>query len=447
MDFVNLHTHSIYSIRDSIAKIPDLVSKAVELKMPAIALTDHGTLGGLIQFYKTCLSKGVKPLLGGELYVAPKSRFDKDNKNRYYHVTLIAMNNTGWSNLCRLVSESFKPEHFYHKPRIDRELLRAYNEGLLCLSGCLASHLSHTILANTNVDFVDEDGNQLEHMPVECADCQMGLPCDTHTHETVDDVVMWYKSVFGDRYYFEIQNHRLEEEDVVRNQLLELSVKHNVKVLATGDTHFVNMEDVKAHNIMLAVRNGKTITDESFHGYRGDGYYLPTDTYLLQKFNTFENAAVNTMEIADRCNVTFKFGDYRIPTFTDTIYEEDSVFISAAVEGLRVRFNNQPIPPEYTKRLNDEITTIVQMTFPSYFLIVADYVNWAKNSGILIGPGRGSAAGSLVSYSLGITDVDPIKYGLSFSRFLNKGRAAIPQINFTEFPIDKWKQTMTSENI
>lgn len=436
MNFVNLHGHSIYSLRDGIAKPKDLIKYAVELKMPAIALTDHGTLSGIVEFYEEAIKQGIKPILGCEIYVANRSRFDKEkNIDKYHHLTLIAMNNTGWQNLVQLVSEGYKKEHFYYKPRIDRELLRKHNEGLICLSGCISSHLAHVIMKEKQISFEDDEGNGT--VPnVECSNPEHQE--ENANRETFIDVIKWYKSVFGDRYYLEIQNHGMIQEDVVRDVILNVAQELKIKVVATGDTHFVRPEDIKAHNIMLAIRDRKTIYDPDFKGYAGSGYELPNEEYVKTRFSMAPETVTNTLEIAERCNVKFQFGNFKIPRFISA-FEEDDIFSKKALLGLNERFNNN-VPPEYLERLNSELKTIIQMTYPSYFLIVHDFIKAAKDMGVPVGPGRGSAAGSLVAYALGITDVDPIKYGLSFSRFLNKGRSAIPEINFNEYPIEQWKQ-------
>lgn len=437
MDFVNLHSHSIYSVRDAISKPKELIARAVELGMPAIALTDHGTIGGVMEFSKEAIKQGIKPIVGCEVYMATRSRFDKENKiDKYYHLTLLTMNQTGYKNLCRLISESYKKEHFYRKPRIDRELLRKYNEGLICLSGCLAGNLAHSILKEKNIEeknYTDEAGN-FNKPSVECSTPGH----DDITEETFIQVIDWHFDVFGDRYYLEIQNHGILEEDIVRDTILNLAYERKIKVVATGDTHFVNKVDVKAHNIMLAIRDRKSIYDEDFSGYPGDGYSLPDEQYLKDKFSMAPETVFNTLEVAERCNLKLDLGSFKIPRFID-VYKEDDIFANEAIQGLKKKFPNGA-PLEYEERLQMEIKTIQQMTYPSYFLIVQDYIQAAKSRGIPVGPGRGSAAGSLVSYCLGITNVDPLEYDLSFSRFLNKGRSAVPQINFSEYSIKEWKK-------
>lgn len=439
MNYVNLHTHSIYSIRDSIAKIDDLVGEAKKLDYKALGLSDHGTLGGAIQFYNACKKQEIKPILGVEAYIATRTRFDKvKGIDKYFHITLFAMNMTGWQNLCQLVTESNKDEHFYHKPRIDRELLRRHNEGLICLSGCMASQVSRLIIKELQLTSKDEEGNN-KTLNIECADCQSGI-CTEHSSETFMDVIRWYKGVFGDRYYLEIMNHDIPEEEVIRDVLLEVGKKEGIKTIASGDTHFVKENDHTAHDIMLAIRDRKSIHDLDFKGYQGDGYYLPTESSLLKKFSFSLESITNTLEVAERCDLNFKFGNFRIPSFDkNNVRGEDEDFMTKAWAGLKARVGAKADTALYKKRLQEEMTTIIQMTFSSYFLIVSDYVTWAKTHDILVGPGRGSAAGSLVAYALNITDVDPLLYDLSFARFLNRGRSAVPLINFPEFPITEWK--------
>jgi len=437
MNFVNLHQHTTFSTMDSVAKISDLAKRAKELKYPAIALTDHGTLSGAVEFYKTMKAIDIKPILGMEAYVANRSRFDKENKiDHYYHLTLIAMNKKGWQNLCTLVNESFKAESFYRKPRIDRELLRRHNEGLIALSGCLASNLSKAIMDQRNISFKDEDGYETL-TAIECADCSDGHICDKHRKESPEDVIKWHKEIFGDRFYLELMNHGLRQENIIREALLEFAEKHKIKTVATGDTHMVLNQDVIIHDMMLADRKKTTLDDPDFGKYPGDGYYLPDEEYLKQRFSQYPEAINNTLEIADRVNFEFEFGNYKIPTFGN-IRQEDELFRKQAIQGLIKRMGTNKVPTEYKNRLLHEIQIITQMNFASYFLIVSDYVVWAKTHGILVGPGRGSAAGSLVSYALRITDIDPIQHDLSFGRFLNKGRSAIPLISFPEYPFEQW---------
>lgn len=438
MDFVNLHQHTMFSIRDSIVKPKELVVRAKELGYPAVAVTDHGVLGGAMMIYNEAKKIGIKPILGCEVYLANRSRFQKEKGiDKYYHLTLLCMNETGWKNLCYLVSESNKKECFYHKPRIDKELLRKHNEGLIALSGCLGGELAQTIFKDLEINFeLGEDDDNV----IECAACQAGH-CEDHTDKTHFDVIDWYRSVFGDRYYLEVQNHGLYEDTKLNEVIYDTAQKKGIKVVATGDTHVLAAEDISAHNIMLANRAPSvTVNDPKMEKrrYPGNGYHLLSEPEVHQRFSGHEEAIKNTMEIYERCNLNFHLGDFRLPHVV-ALEEEDTIFTKLVFEGLNKMFNGQ-VPPEYTKRAQEELNTIIQMTFPSYFMMISDFVRWAKQQGIPVGPGRGSAAGSLVSYALGITNVDPIRYGLSFARFLNKGRASVPQISFKELPFDEWNK-------
>lgn len=432
-NFVNLHQHSIYSVRDAVAKIPDLVSRAKELGHPGLAITDHGTMGGALKFYLECQKQEIKPILGVEAYIAPGSRFDKDKSTKYYHLTLIAMNNTGWNNLSFLVSESFKEENFYYKPRIDRELLARYSEGLIVLSGCIGGHLSHAIMDDLGISFEDEEGHTSGH---------------THEHEEVEytgnetykDIARWYKKIFGDRFYLEIQNHNFGPERTVNEVIMSLSKELDIKVVATGDTHFVLEEDSYTHAIMLAIRDGITVHDEKMSKikYPGDGYHLLSEQEILDRFPGNPEVVYNTMEIYERCNVVFDLGNFKIPHVVDP-KDENKYFTGLVVKGLIQKYGH-PLPKAVVERAQMEINTIVQMTFPSYFLIVMDYVNYCKSVDIPVGTSRGSAAGSIVSYALGITSIDPLKHDLSFARFLNSSRSSTPKVNFPELTFEQWRE-------
>lgn len=423
MDFVSLHGHSIYSIRDSIAKIPDIVSRSKALGHTAVALTDHGTAGGLFKLYKECLKQEIKPILGVEFYVANRSRFQKETGvDKYHHLILLAMNDVGWNNLCYLVNESNKPECKYRKPRIDREILRAHSDGLICTSACIAGHLPYTILAEQRFNFNDEEGNT--------------SATAVNLTETAIEVAKWYKGVFGDRYYLEVQRHGIKAEDVVAERMFDISKKLGIKIIATTDSHYVMPEDRKAHDIMIAIRDKTTINDPNLKRYDGSGYHIMSGDEVYSKFNGHRELIDNTVEIAERCNVFLETGNFKLPKVLD-VREEDDKFKEIVYDGLKQRIGD--FDSVYADRLEHELRVIQQMTFPSYFLIVGDYVRWAKKNNIPIGPGRGSAAGSLVAYALNITDIDPIKYNTSFARFLNSGRASYPVVDFPEFKIEDWE--------
>lgn len=481
-----LHVHSIYSIRDSIAKIPELLDRAKEIGVPAMALTEHGTLASALEFYVKAKDIGIKPIMGMEAYIATRHRTQKiKGIDKYYHLTLLVMNKTGWQNLVRLTSESYEEDNFYHKPRIDRELLKKYNEGLICLSGCVGGNLSSTIMKNLNLTFdIDEDfieekkqdvcfketyeehiQNSLEKViksyektkqeynvkdlraEVEknfideynkINTCQCAQ-CNPIANESFEDVIKWHKDVFGDRYYLEVQDHNMGIEDKINDVIFEMAKKYNIKVVATGDTHFVNEEDEKAHDLMIAIRGKMTIDDPKMvkAKYPGNGYNLLNYNQMALRFPGREDVLTNTLEIAERCNMDFNLGDFRLPHIYDVKIEDD-IFKKEVYTGLKKRFGEN-LSPEILSRAEEEINTIIQMTFPSYFLMISDFINYSRNNNIPVGPGRGSAAGSIVAYALGITNINPLDYNLSFSRFLNKGRASVPVINFNEYPIEEWK--------
>jgi DNA polymerase III subunit alpha len=301
-----------------------------------------------------------------------------------------------------------------------------------------ASHLSVSIIKDqTNLRENENDVLLKNPYAHECSDCTTNIPCSKHQGESIIDVVKWYKSVFKDRYYLEIMNHGIKEEDIIRDTIMELGKKLDIKIVATGDTHIVRKEDIVSHNIMIALYNRKSIYDEDFKPYRGDGYYLPDKEYLNARFSNFPEAIINTLEVAERCNFEFQLGNFKIPTFID-VRNEDETFKKEVFDGLLRRFPNG-IPKQYVERAYVEIDTIIKMTYPNYFLMTADYVNYAKSKGILVGAGRGSAGGCLVAYALGITEVDPLVYNLSFSRFLNAGRSAIPEISFKELSFEEFQ--------
>jgi len=434
-NFINLHCHSIYSIRDSIAKVPELVGKAKAFGHSAMAITDHGTLGAALEVYSECNENDIKPIIGCEVYVSTRHRTQKVHGiDKYYHLTLLVMNQTGWKNLTKLVTMSYNPDFVYIKPRIDRELLAKYNEGLICLTGCLQGNVAKVILKDLNIHSIDDEGED----DLECAH----LDSEDETRmltESYKDVIGWHKKIFGDRLYLEVQHHGIAAESRVQDVIFDTAGKLGLKTIATGDTHFVEPEDEHAHDIMLAIRSNCTVHDEKMQKikYSGDGYFFPTEGEMLKRFPGHSEAVHNTMEIAERCNIKFDFGNFQLPHIAD-LKDEDDVFIKAVEEGLKMRFGN-PIPAEIMSRAMEEITVIIQMTFPSYFLMVSDYIKWAKKTGIPVGPGRGSAAGSIVAYALEITEVNPLEYDLSFARFLNSGRASIPQIDFPEYPFAEWK--------
>jgi len=435
-NYFSAHNHSNFSIRDSITKVSDFVVRAKELDWPAVCLTEHGTISSSYKLFSEAKKHSIKPIFGVEIYMATRSRTQKEaGIDKYFHLTLLGMNNIGWQNIVHLVSEGYKSENFYYKPRIDRELLRKYSEGVICLSGCVGGNISNSIMKDLDIDFEDEEGNTSKK--VECA---------THDHTAVDvfnesylDVIKWHHSVFGDRFYLEVQNHGMPAEARVADVIFDVSNKLGIKTIATGDTHFVHEEDEKAHDIMLAIRDDITIHDDKMKKikYPGNGYYLMDEASMLSRFPGHSEAIYNSMELVERCNVEFNIKDFRIPKIAD-VHSDDDILRELTYKGLHNKYGNE-LSKDIIDRAEEELTVIQQMTFPNYFLMVSDYVNWAKNNDIRIGEARGSAAGSIVSYALNITEVDPLKYKLSFARFLNRGRCSVPQIDFKEYPFEEWK--------
>ena len=399
MNFTHLHLHTEYSLLDGSGKIKELVHRAKELGMDSLAITDHGVMYGVIDFYKACLAEGIKPIIGCEVYVAPNSRFDREvgaSEERYHHLVLLAENNTGYQNLMKIVSKGFL-EGFYYKPRVDYEVLSLYSEGITALSACLAGEVA---------------GNILRGFYAEAKNAALKL-----------------RSIFGEEHFFlELQDHGMQEQKTANQGILRLSTETGIKLVATNDVHYTYKEDSDPHDILLCIQTQKKVTDENRMRYEGGQYYLKSPEEMLTLFPYAKEALENTYEIAGRCNVTIAFGEYKLP-----VYQVPAPFTAFEYlgklcrEGLEKRYN--PIPEELFLRLDYELDTISSMGFVDYFLIVWDFIKYARDNNIMVGPGRGSAAGSIVSYSLGITDIDPIKYNLLFERFLNPERLTMPDID------------------
>jgi len=397
--FTHLHVHSHYSLLDGLAKIDELIARAKELGFDSLALTDHGAMYGIPEFYKKAVAAGIKPIIGVEAYLALESRFQKRPKidDKRYHITLLAKNFQGYQNLLQLVTKSHL-EGFYYKPRIDKELLREYREGLIVLSGCFAGELARLIVSNR----LDQAEEKLKE----------------------------YLDIFGENFYLEINYHpKIKESEIIKRGLIELSKKYNVPVVATYDTHYLRPEDAEAHDILLAVQTGNKIFEEDRLTLRADDFSLcPTET-MLQMFNDLPEAIENTQKIVDLCDVKLDFTKTLLPHFEVPLGQTPETYLeSLCQEGLKKRFGGK-ITTEIRERLNFELRVIEKTGFASYFLIVQDFVNWAKSNGIVVGPGRGSVAGSLVAYLLNITDIDPLKYDLLFERFLNPERIQMPDID------------------
>ncbi len=399
MNFTHLHLHTEYSLLDGSGKIKELVLRAKELGMDSLAITDHGVMYGVIDFYKACLAEGIKPILGCEVYVAPNSRFDRElgnSEERYHHLVLLAENNTGYQNLMKIVSKGFL-EGFYYKPRVDYEVLTQYSEGITALSACLAGEVA---------------GNLLRGFYAEAKNVALKL-----------------QSIFGEGHFFlELQDHGMQEQKSVNQGILRLSQDTGIKMVATNDVHYTYAEDADPHDILLCIQTQKKVTDENRMRYSGGQYYLKSSEEMLTVFPYAKEALENTYEIAKRCNVAITFGEYKLPVYpVPAPYEAFEYLSLLCREGLQERY--QPVSEELQERLRYELETIRNMGFVDYFLIVWDFIKYARDNDIMVGPGRGSAAGSIVSYSLGITDIDPIRFNLLFERFLNPERLTMPDID------------------
>lgn len=410
-NFVHLHIHSEYSLLDGANRIKDLPIRAKELGMDAIALTDHGSMFGTIDFYKACKANGIKPIIGCEVYVAPRSRKDKDPNldARYNHLILLAKNNDGYKNLAKLVSLGYT-EGFYYKPRIDKEALEQYHENLICCSACLAGEVNQAILKNNM--------------------------------EEAKKVALWFKKLFGEDYYLEIQNNGIKEQVLVNQKLIELSRELDIPLVATNDAHYLKREDAYNHEVLLCIQTGKKMSDEDRMKFETDELYVKSPEEMSDYFKNVPEAIENTVKIAEKCNVEFEFGhtilpNYDVPEEFETHYD---YLKKLCDDGIKNRYGENPTK-EILERAEFEMNVINQMRYVDYFLIVWDYIHYAKTHNIPVGPGRGSGAGSIVAYAIEITDIDPIKYGLIFERFLNPERISMPDFD-VDFCYEKRDQVI-----
>ena len=397
-DFVHLHVHTEYSLLDGASRIKELISAVKAKGMDAIAVTDHGVMYGAVDFYKEAVSQGVKPIIGCEVYLAPGSRkehFDVDGK-RYYHLILLAENMIGYRNLVKLVSLG-NTEGFYYKPRIDKEILRKYHEGLICLSACIAGEIPRSII---------EDN-------------------DDHA----DDLVREYLDIFGkENFFLELQDHGMAMEHKSNQGLVRLARKYDVGLVVTNDIHYVNRTDSTFHDVLLCIQTGKMLDDEDRMRFPSDDFYLKSPEEMRKLFPELNEAYDNTVKIAARCNVEFEFGHLHLPRFPLPDGLTDQEYLrQLCMERLTGRYPDAG--EDVTERLEYELGIIHRMGYDSYFLIVWDFINYARSQSIPVGPGRGSAAGSIVAYILGITNLDPLKYDLLFERFLNPERVTMPDID------------------
>ena len=399
MAFTHLHVHTEYSLLDGSAKIKPLVKRAKELGFDSLAITDHGVMYGAIDFYKACRAEGIRPILGCEVYVSPGSRFDRElgsEDERYYHLILLAETDEGYRNLCKIVSKGFT-EGFYYKPRVDRQVLAEFHEGLICLSACLQGEVAVNI--------------------------RRGL------YEEAVKTALWYRDTFGpDNYFLEMQDHGLSEDSMVNQGVMRISRETGIPMVCTNDSHYIYAEDWEAHDVLLCIQTNRKVQEENRMRYEGGNYYLKSEEEMAALFPYAPEALANTRKIADRCNVNIVFGEHKIPRFdVPEGYTAESYLRELCETGLAERYD--PVTPELKERLEHELSVITNMGFVDYFLIVWDFIKYARSVGIMVGPGRGSAAGSIVSYALKITNIDPIRYDLLFERFLNPERVTMPDID------------------
>ena len=407
MSFVHLHTHTEYSLLDGSNKIKNYVARVKELGMNSAAITDHGVMYGVVEFYKECKNQGIKPIIGCEIYVAPNSRFDRElshGEDRYYHLILLAENNKGYENLMKIVSIGFT-EGYYYRPRVDYETLVKYHEGLICASACLAGEVQRYLVRGF--------------------------------YEEAKAVALRYEECFGKgNYFLELQDHGISDQQLVNQGLMRMSQETGIELICTNDIHYTYAEDADSHDVLLCIQTGKKITDEDRMRYEGGQFYVKSEEEMRALFPYAPQALDNTQKIADRCNVELEFGNYKIPKYeVPEGYDSAWDFLNALCEeGFEEKYRK---PQEYSKEQLDEIHAsmeyelgiIQKMGFIEYILIVWDYINWCRTHDCWVGPGRGSAAGSRVCYCTGITNIDPVKYNLLFERFLNPERVSMPDID------------------
>lgn len=399
MAFAHLHVHTEYSLLDGSNKIKEYVEKIKALGMTAGAITDHGVMYGVIDFYKAAREAGINPVLGCEVYVAPGSRLDREmvhGEDRYYHLVLLAENNTGYSNLMKIVSKGFV-EGYYYKPRVDMEVLEKYHEGIIALSACLAGEVQRNLVRGM--------------------------------YEEAKEVAYRYERCFGKgNFFLELQDHGIPEQKLVNQQLLRMSQETGIELVATNDVHYTNAEDAEPHDILLCLQTGKKLADEDRMRYEGGQYYVKSEEEMKSLFPYALQALENTQKIADRCHVEIEFGHTKVPHFeVPEGYDSWTYLNKLCHEGLDKRYGADA--SKYLQKLDDELAVIKNMGYVDYFLIVWDFIHYAREHDIMVGPGRGSAAGSLVSYTTGITDIDPVRYNLIFERFLNPERVSMPDID------------------
>ena len=397
--FTHLHLHTQFSLLDGACRLGNLVARAKELGMTSLAITDHGNMYGAVDFYRECKKEGIKPIIGCEVYVAPRTRFDRDKvlDKQYNHLILLVKNETGYKNLIKMVSLAYT-EGFYFKPRIDRDLLEKHSEGLICLSACLAGEIPQLLLQR------DYEGAKRE--------------------------ALWYSSVFGEgNYYLELQNHGLDEQKIVLDGLKRINDETGLPLVATNDVHYVEKEDADIQQVLICIATNKTLGEDTGLEFHSNNFYLKSEQEMRELFSDVPEAIENTQLIAEKCNYDFEFGNTKLPYFATPGNEDHfEYFRKLCYKGMRKRYG-ESYPKEYADRLEYELETVNKMGYTDYYLIVQDFVRFAKSKGIPVGPGRGSGAGSLAAYCIGITDLDPMKYDLIFERFLNPERVSMPDFD------------------
>ena len=398
MDFAHLHVHTEYSLLDGCCRIERLIDRAAELGQKSLAITDHGVMYGVINFYKYAVSKGIKPIIGCEVYVAPRSRFDKQKgvDSRYSHLVLLCENNEGYQNLIKLVSAGFT-EGFYSKPRIDRELLKLHHKGLIALSACLAGEIPQRLLSGE--------------------------------YDKAKQTALWFRDVFGENNFFlELQDHGIDEQKRINPLIARISAETGIELAATNDVHYIRHEDYKMHKVLLCIQTGSKITEDNPIEFKTNEFYLKSADQMAELFPNNPEAIANTVKIAGRCNVNFEFGRIKLPRFDIGKRDHFEYFREKCLDGMHRIYGENP-GRNVTDRLDYELEVIRRMGYVDYYLIVADFVGYAKEHGIPVGPGRGSGAASLAAYCIGITGIDPLKYDLYFERFLNPERVSMPDFD------------------
>ena len=406
-NFVHLHVHTEYSLLDGASKLDALIDRVAELGQTSIAITDHGVMYGVPEFYKKAVAKGIKPIIGCEVYVAPRSRLQKDFTldSKYSHLILLAKNDVGYHNLIKIVSAAFT-EGYYYKPRTDFEYISEHAQGIIALSGCIAGSVQRLILENN--------------------------------FESAKKEALRYREVFGDDYYLEVQDHGLEEDKKVIDGLVKLSEQTGIPLVATNDAHYLTKQDAYIQKVLMCINMGKSINDENPMFFQTDEFYVKSSDEMIKLFGDIPGAVKNTVSIAEKCNVTLDFDSMHLPKFPlDNDRDSYEYLKELCYSGMDRRYGAR----NYHERLEHELSVIKDMQFVDYFLIVSDFMHFAKSKGIAAGPGRGSATGSIVSYCLGITDIDPMKYGLIFERFLNPSRVSMPDIDI-DFCVERRQEVI-----